>query len=279
VRRCFVLIASGRDTRYIERGTVTAIRSITLSNPGIPIVVLHHDLSPEQEQLLAGAVVKRVDLPSFQLSGWSRLSRPDIPDTCYLSMCLEVITDFDVAVYIDADTVVLEPLDDVFVMKAPAVARVMDDYPLVEHFEDGERILLQESVNAVYAINNGLVRFDLRYWRANSLLRQAEELFRKYGPDAFRLTDQSLLNLIVYKTGTLQPISRIYNFCRYPDMLLMEHTLVKNDFGWIAPKIVEGVVKVVHWTGPLKPWSADVDRFENSRLALCLDCYEQFGAD
>jgi hypothetical protein len=56
----------------------------------------------------------------------------------------------------------------------------------------------------------------------------------------------------------------------------MEHTLVKNHLGLTAPQIREGVVKVVHWTGPLKPWSRDVELLEDRKLALCLECYEQF---
>src|SRR4051812_36297482 len=110
-KHCFVLLASGQDDVYLKRGTLTAIRSITLTNPGVPIVVLHHDLSAEQQSLFAGVVLKRVDSLDFGLSSWSKKTRPDLPETSYLVMYVECIDDFDVAVYVDADAVVLEPLD------------------------------------------------------------------------------------------------------------------------------------------------------------------------
>jgi lipopolysaccharide biosynthesis glycosyltransferase len=275
---CFVLIASSGDTHYLERGTLTTIRSISLTNPGVPIIVLHHDLTSAQQRLFEGVMLKHVSRQGFELSAWSRISRPDIPDTCFLAVTgLEHIEEFDVAIYIDADAVVLEPLHDVFGLDTPLAARIMDDDPLAEHFDDGERLLQRESIDAEYALNNGFVRFDLRYWRANGLTAQANELFRQYGTDRFRYTDQSLLNLLAYKnTNTLLPVSRLYNFCRFPDMLRMEHSLVKNHLGWTAPRIAEGVVKVVHWTGPLKPWDSDVARLGNPSLQMCLECYQQF---
>jgi lipopolysaccharide biosynthesis glycosyltransferase len=274
--QCFVVIASSGDDTYLRRGTLTAIRSVRRTNPGTPIVVLHHDLTLEQQGLFSGTIVKQIHAVDFPLSSWSKQARPDLPQTCFLTAFVEQIEDFDIAIYVDADAVVLEPLDDLFRMDVPMAARVMDDHLLVEHFENGHNVLEQEGIHAEHALNNGLVRFDLRYWRANSLLSLATRLFRKYGPDTFRLADQSLLNLIAYKTHTLVPVSRIYNFCRYPDMLRMEHSLVKNDLGLTAPHIQEGVVKVVHWTGPLKPWSPGAGLVDDRQVALCLACYEQF---
>jgi lipopolysaccharide biosynthesis glycosyltransferase len=275
-RRCFALIASRRDRHYLESGTLTTIRSIKTTNPGVPIVVLHHDLDADQQALFAGTILKQVERFDFQLSDWSRVTRPVIPDTCYLAACVELIEDFVVAVYIDADTVVLEPVDELFQIASPVAARVMDDHPLHEHFEDGPELLRAEKVSDEFAMNNGLVCFDLRYWRAHSIISEARRLFATYGPDAFRLTDQSLVNLVAYKTGGFTPLSRIYNFCRYPDMLRMEHSLERNRLGWMAPRVSEGLVKIVHWTGPLKPWDPKVEDLDDPQLEMCLDCYQQF---
>jgi len=277
-RRCFVLIASGHDETYLRRGTLTAMRSILKSNPGVPVVVLHHDLSTAQEKLFSDATLTRVGLSDFQLSAYSTLARRDIPRTVFLSLYVERLEQFDVAIYVDADAVVLESLEGLFSIEAPLAARVMNENPLVEHFEDGVSLLRREGVDGVHALNNGLVRFDLDYWRRNGLLDQAASLYRRHGPDAFRFADQSLLNLIAYKTRGFRPLSRTYNFCRYPDMFRMEHGFATNVLGLVAPRIDEGLVKVVHWTGPVKPWSAAVELIDNPRVAMCLDCYEQFSA-
>ena len=274
--RCFVLIASGKDKNYLKKGTLIAIRSIRETNPGIPIVILHHDLSLKQQSLFSGTILKQIDPREFNLSSYSKSTRSDIPETVFLSLFVEYIEDFDIAIYIDADAVVLESLDDLFNMKMPLVARVTDDLLLSDHFENGEQLLIKENIKAKFAFNNGVVRFDLQFWRTNSLLRNAISLFEKHGPQAFNLSDQSLLNLVAYKTKTLTAMSRIYNFRRYPDMLQMEHSLANNHLGLTAPRIPEGLVKVVHWNGPLKPWNRGVKRIDNFRVALCLDCYEQF---
>jgi lipopolysaccharide biosynthesis glycosyltransferase len=189
---------------------------------------------------------------------------------------VEQLQQFDVAVYVDADAVVLDSLKGLFDLDVPLAARIMDDHPLEEHFEDGTAVLRGEGIVAPHAINNGLVRFDLRYWRERGLLAEAAELYNRHGPQAFRLSDQSLLNLVAYKTPDFTSLPRTLNFCRYPDMIRMEHGFTTNVLGLVAPTIPEGVVRVVHWTGPLKPWSDHVSDLELPQKAMCLDCYEQF---
>jgi lipopolysaccharide biosynthesis glycosyltransferase len=265
-KRCFVLLASGMDDDYLKRGTLTAIRSIRKTNPDIPVVVLHHDLNLEQQSFFSGTILKQIDLKDFKISHYSKGTRPDMPKAVFLIFFVECIEDFDIAIYVDADAVVLEPLDDLFGMDMPIMGCLKSGLPLAEQFENGQQILHREHISAEYAINNGIVRFDLNFWRANGLLNRA---------DTFRMTDQSLLNLIAYKTQTLMPISRIYNFS-LSDMRQMKHSLAYNHLGYLAPCIGEGKVKVVHWNGPLKPWSRDVEKLERNRVALCLECYEQF---
>jgi lipopolysaccharide biosynthesis glycosyltransferase len=275
-RDCFVLIASGQDDVFLQLGTLTAIRSLRRTNPSVPIVVLHHDLSPNQQRLFTDAVLVKVPLGDFDFSTHSTFMRPDIPKTTFLTLQLEQLEQFDVAVYVDADVVVLASLDEVFNVDAPLAARIMDDHPLAEHFEKGREVLASEGIDSPHALNNGLLRVDLRYWRTEGLLNQALGLYHRHGPEAFRYSDQSLLNLIAFKTPGFAPLPRTYNFCRYPDMLRKEHSFTTNTLGLIAPRIGDGVVKVVHWTGPLKPWSAGVRDLQEPRFEMCLDCYDQF---
>ncbi len=274
---CFILLAAGNDDLYLRRGTLTCIRSLKRTNPDVPIVVLHHDLRPEQQLLFAGTILKRFDLGEFSLSPAMHPARPDIPVATFLSLFVELVDGFDRAVYIDADSVVLDSLDELFAWDMPLGARVMDEYALETQFSRGRAVLEEENIaGAGGPINNGIVFFDLKFWRGYGLLAEAVRLFRKYGPDAFTFSDQSLLNLIAYRTGTLRPFSRLYNFCRYPDMLALEHSLERNSRGFAAPRIRDGLAKVVHWTGVTKPWSLGPEAVPSERLALCLECYDQF---
>jgi lipopolysaccharide biosynthesis glycosyltransferase len=91
-------------------------------------------------------------------------------------------------------------------------------------------------------------------WREAGLTREALNLGKLYGWNTFKYVDQALLNLVVRKKNVLTPFSRLYNFCRWPDMLRLEHKIVVNDLGLKAPLVSEGMAKILHWTGPIKPW-------------------------
>ena len=177
---------------------------------------------------------------------------------------------------LDGDTVVLDNLDELFDLDVPFAARVQYEYPLADQFDDGDRLLASEGISGGYALNAGVMRYDLRFWRTIGLEKEAKLLGERHGWNAFRFVDQSILNLIVQKANVLTPISRLYNFARWPDMLRLEHCVGTNGLGLKAPKIAEGLVKVVHWTGPIKPWDPEAEAEHSLTDPFCLSCYRQF---
>jgi lipopolysaccharide biosynthesis glycosyltransferase len=273
--RCFALAASADTDSYTENGVLVAIRSIRRTNPGVPIVVLHSGFSERQKRMFDSVTFVLVPNEGFIRSDHFKGVRPDVPDATFFHLSIERIVDFDTVIYVDGDTVVLDNLDEIFAMDVPFAGRLMDGYPLAREFEDGENLLASEGITNDLVLNAGVMRYDLRYWRDAGLTREALNLGKIYGWDAFKYVDQGLLNLVVRKKNVLTPFSRLYNFCRYPDMLRLEHKIVVNDLGLKAPLVSEGMAKVLHWTGPIKPWHPQA-RAPELATSFCLECYEQF---
>jgi len=273
--RCFALAASAETDSYTENGVLVAIRSIRRTNPGVPIVVLHSGFTERQKQMFDSVTFVLVPNEGFIRSDYFKADRPDVPDATFFHLSIERIVEFDTVLYVDGDTVVLDNLDEIFAMDVPFAGRLMDEYPLSGDFEDGERLLENEGITNDFVLNAGVMRYDLRYWREAGLTQEALKLGRLYGWNAFKYVDQALLNLVVRRKNVLTPFSRLYNFCRWPDMLRLEHRIVVNDLGLKAPLVAEGAAKIVHWTGPIKPWHPQA-RAPELAASFCLECYEQF---
>jgi len=272
---CFALAVSPENAPFIMNGSLVCIKSIRITNPGVPIVVLHTGLSERQKESFGSVTFIEIS-PEFGISDFSSATRPDVLDATFLKLYVDKIEDFDTVIYVDGDAVVLEKLDDLFNLDVPFAAGFRDGYPLSEQFERGHELLASEGLSEDYAFNAGVMRYDLRFWRTRSLSGEALVLCQSHGWNAFRFADQSLLNLIVRKESALTPISRLYNFCRWPDMLRQEHKVVANDQGLFAPAVAEGTAKIVHWNGPVKPWSREAITSAESPISYCLECYDQF---
>jgi lipopolysaccharide biosynthesis glycosyltransferase len=273
--RCFALAASADNDAYIEKGVLVAIRSIRRTNPGVPIVVLHSGFTERQKRMFDAVTFIQVPNEGFVRSDAFKADRPDVPDATFFHLSIERIADYDTVLYVDGDSVVLDNVDELFAMDVPFAGRLMHEYPLSGEFEDGEKLLASEGIADDFALNAGVMRYDLRYWRRVGLTQEALKLGKRHGWNAFKYVDQALLNLVVRKQNVMTPISRLYNFCRWPDMLRLEHRLVVNDLGLKAPLVAEGVAKILHWTGPIKPWHPEA-REPELAASFCLECYEQF---
>ena len=274
--RCFVLAASAESHAYIEKGVLICIRSLRKTNPGVPIVVLHSGFSDRQKAMFDSVIFLQVPPLGFVRSDAFKAGRPDVTDATFFHLSIARLIEFDIAIYLDGDTVVLDNLQELFDLDVPFAARVQDEYPLVDQFENGHNILASEGITSGRALNAGVMRYDLHFWRSLNLEKEAQVLGHRYGWNVFRFVDQSLLNLIVQRANVLTPISKLYNFSRWPDMLRLEHQVVTNHLGLRAPAVAEGVAKVVHWTGPIKPWDREALSLNGSPDPFCLECYQQF---
>jgi hypothetical protein len=84
-----------------------------VTNPGVPIVVLHSGLSDRQKKSFGSVIFIEIS-SEFCISQFFCGNRPDVPDAAFLRLYIDEIDDFDTVIYVDGDAVVLEKLDHLF---------------------------------------------------------------------------------------------------------------------------------------------------------------------
>jgi lipopolysaccharide biosynthesis glycosyltransferase len=156
----------------------------------------------------------------------------------------------------------------------------METYPISTQFSRGSDIIEKEGLSANFkAVNAGVMRIDLKSWRSNQFARKALQLADIYGWDTFSFCDQSLINVLGYSTGTLSFFPKRFNFMMWPDLCedKSTHPIYTNSLGLLTPDTGEGLAKIVHWTGPLKPWHQEFKQLTvQQQYIFCGPCYEQF---
>lgn len=277
---CAVFCVSGNSDQYLEKGTLVAIGSLQKTNPWLPIRIIHCNLNRYQKSLFRDYELIEGDISGYSRSSVSLMARPDIDNSVFLRFNLDYLSGYDLALYLDSDLVVLDSLEDIFDFEGSVLCRKMDTYPLSAQFVSGEDILTQEGIpKDLKAVNAGVIRIDLQAWRTSRFANSVQEKIERYGRDEFVHNDQSLINLVGYSKDIIGFLPKAYNFMMWPDILeTNEHFLLKtNRLGNIAPDTHEGLAKIVHWTGPLKPWLDEFRKLPDEiRAKYCGPCYDQF---
>lgn len=278
VRTCVIFAVSGASQEYLEKGALIAVESLKATNPQIPVVIFYDDLNDQQKRMFSGCDLRKGDLTKFRRSYRAITERPDLNTSVFLRFCMHELLDYDVAVYLDSDLVVLDTLEPLFQTPGSLLCREMKDYPLSSQFTSGAELLEAESVsNYLNAVNAGVMKVNLNTWRSRRINDMVIWYAEKHGWDAFAYCDQSLINLVGYKTGLLQFMPRVYNFALWPDMRQSIYPLRKNAQALLAPETEDGLARIVHWTGSLKPWHEKFLRLpDEQQEAYCGPCYEQF---
>ena len=286
-KNCLFFSCHGGQKDFFEKGLHVAVRSARLTNPHLPVFILHDGLSGSEKNTLEGCHLIEVDGAVFETG-----IRNDLTRAAYFKLYAEKLEGYDMALYLDSDLVVLDNLDDIFNNEGPLAAR-REQFGLSHDFTNADQVAKDEKIpNEGAFMNSGVVCFDLRYWREKKLLEQALGVAKKYGWDCFKNADQGILNILAHRTGGFVELPVIYNYLRWPDMMCnVVWKARKNKQGYIAPVVLRrfqqkiasfGVsdsvfgapmAKIVHWNGPVKPWQFGR---EEDRDKLYGACYEQF---
>ncbi len=233
--RCVV---TASDADYFP-ALIALLRSLRRTNPHLDVVVFDGGLTKRQSarvRAFADVIPKK---PSVELEGRGKFSY--IGNTTLLK--LEVTDlDYDKVLYLDADTVVLDAIDELFSFPKGTVGVVNERTALKNIFRVQHREMLKEVIDADWerpAFNAGLFALRPAEWRY--LPDMARELIEKFGADVFSKTkDQQLLNLI-FRAKTCSFPGR-YNFSPFYD-----------DAGECAPA-------VIHYLTQCKPWHSGYPR-------------------
>jgi hypothetical protein len=203
-------------------GLIASLRSLLHFHPTVPVVIISWALSSRQEEYLSGfatVVPRRDELPDDPIWGQLGLFHLDVQR----------------AVCLDADTIILQPIDDLFASKAPFAAARNLDWGIRENFKD-TTVLSEFGLDPnLPAFNAGVYTVDVAFW-GTRLYDELLELNQQYGYN-FMLGDQSALHLAFYRSE--------YSFEWLPD----EFNGMAEFWDWNGEP-----PRILHYAGPDKPW-------------------------
>nr|WP_255348284.1 glycosyltransferase [Halothece sp. PCC 7418] len=202
--------------------------------------------------------------------------RPDLTDATFYRLHLEKLENFDKILYLDSDVVVLDSLDEIFQLPGNLIA-VGQTKNYSNEFHDDQKIFESEGIKnpILPGFNAGFLCFNQNYWK-DKLLREVVTMGNKYGWENFKNLDQGLLHLVIYRQGGFTSVPRYYNFTAWQGCTEVK----QNKRGFLAPYVDGEFVKIIHFSGPFKPWHYQAKYKSYPRLQKFMDmyfpCYEQF---
>lgn len=208
--RCIVTAA---DSNYFP-ALMALLRSLRRTNPHLPVIVFDGGLSRGQAKR-AGRFSKVIPKePSIKIDGRGKFSY--ISNTSLLKF---EVTDLshEKVLFLDADMVVLEKLDELFLFPETSVGVVPEVNSVKNMFRIQHRETLAKSLDIDLdetGFNGGLFALRPREWKG--LPERARALMDRFGEDFFsKSKDQQLLNIIF--SGKTHYFPARYNFSPFYD--------------------------------------------------------------
>ena len=206
-------IATSADCKYYP-ALMALLRSLRRTNPHIPVIVFDGGLTRRQAGKVKGFAQVLPKEPPFRIAGRGKFSY--IGDTTLLKFEVSGL-DCEKVLYLDADTVVLEDLDPLFVFPVGLVGVVSEYNSAKNMFRFQHREMLAKNMNIDLdkpGFNAGL--FVLRPGEWRDLTERARDLISRFGEDVFsKSKDQQLLN-VLFREKTYSFPGR-YNFSPFYD--------------------------------------------------------------
>ncbi len=273
MKHCVFFAISGSNEDFIKKGLLVAIKSLQKTNPDLPFFVLYDDLSEKAKSLFGGIELIQVDLKNIDVG-----VRADLTQATWFKFFVDrYIQDFDKALYLDGDIVVLGSLTEVF-ERTETVACCVKKRSLDLEYAHPYKISKKENLQNRNLVNGGVVCFNLHYWRGNHLTEKVLSVIKEYGAKEFLCADQGVLNIVLQRCGKLDVLPIEYNFCRHHDMTRDTYMLVRESDKEIRIPIFKKhflsrgkEIKILHWNGKEKPWN-----YEGHDDKYYKECYDQF---
>lgn len=234
---------------FVSKGMQIAIKSCLKTNPHIPVFAIVDDDSAAVRKALKGCELIVID-PACMKVG----SRKDLGIGTYYRFFVHHLKGYKKALYIDGDTVVLGDLTPVFEAEGKLAMRRIRKR-LSHDFPNPEFIMEKENVSEpVLGMNNGVMLFDMEYWQDGKFADDFLSLAEEYGWDAFKNPCQGFMNILCWRYGIEDHLSKVYNTFVWE---VDESSSFQNkvtERGIAYPSIKGEDVKILHYVGRMKPW-------------------------
>ncbi|MDA0323978.1 MAG: hypothetical protein O2923_14850, partial [Verrucomicrobia bacterium] len=284
-------LSTNGGEEFFNKGLRVTVKSLQLTNPGIPIVVFHGGLSREQAGMIPDVETILIDDSLYDSS-----HREDLTRSAFYKLEIHRLARFDRVVYLGSDLVVLDDLSRLTCVDR-GLAGVTRPLGLEHEFHYPEQVQASEpALSGDRILNTGVLCFNMSRWADGKLFREALQIADQYGWSFFKNADQGILNILAARHGGVREVPVTYNFCMIPEMgHPVPYPVKRNPSGLLAPYEVGRIqrrlmamgvplpfhwgrfVKILHWNGWDKPWRFDerqVPAIERKRSYA--ECYDQF---
>lgn len=253
-----ITVVTAADDAYRPQAEVLA-RSLALSQTGpTHLTVLGTGWTSAQEYRLAEAGLGRLEVeviePIDPRAAQVPVLRHGFPPAATYSILAAELTQFDRErriVYLDADTVVRQPLDEIVAreMTSP-VAAVADAHIAMVGMPSMWRPWREEGVDptAPY-LNTGVMVIDVDLWRTRGVTDDVFRLLSKY---RLPCVDQDALNLLL--AGSFDRLEPRWNLMPYHLMRLLRTSDLVEDVGELDDAIANPGIIHYHRSFLGKPW-------------------------
>lgn len=166
-------------------------------------------------------------------------------ESIYYRFLIPDLINVEKILYLDSDTIIINNIKDLWETKLDNIAcGVVEDQA-----SDDIRIHNRIGVDSPY-FNSGVLLINAEYWRANNIEKKLTDFIYEH-PDICVYPDQDALNVILNNKVKYLPYR--YNF---QDSLYKTEfkSLFINRSKWKYVLDEKNKVKIIHFTGYLKPW-------------------------
>jgi lipopolysaccharide biosynthesis glycosyltransferase len=144
----------------------------------------------------------------------------------------------DRALYLDADVVVIQRIDDLYnTVISNTLLAAVDNPGIYPNYQD------LEMANSAKYFNSGVMLMNLEYWRACNVKEKVIDFVGRK-PEVIRFVDQDGLNSVI--NGNWLELHPKYNM----------HTIFTRE-GYAVDSIIKEAIDnpvIIHYTGASKPW-------------------------
>ena len=228
------------DKGYLQHLAV-ALASLLEKNSGMNVYVINSDISGSDwkklEKLFVGKDSKLIDskIDDSRIEGL--ITHSYFTKANYYRLFIPDIVKGDRALYLDADIVVTQSIDDLYNTEISDTFLAAVDNPEIKNRYD-----LEMECSAKY-FNSGIMLINLEYWRAHRIKEKVIE-FVSRKPEVIQFVDQDGLNSVI--NGHWLELHPKYNL----------HTVLLSSDYASDPQIREAMDNpvIIHYTGLHKPW-------------------------